>query len=193
MTNTQPIRRLVTVIGVSLLTGCTVPAPPTQRTEAVVAADRLLTLMQTRLELMHDVARWKWNAKQVVADPRREQQLLDRLVQQGWEHGLGSERTRAVFAAQIKAARMIQEADFHRWIEDQHGSFAHVPDLASAQRPRIDAVSSDLLKALAESQPFLDDGSLQPLLQDRAVAILTGDGIDDEVRRVALAPFVSSP
>jgi chorismate mutase len=37
---------------------------------------RLLCVMEKRLALMHDVARWKWKAGQPIDDPEREGELL---------------------------------------------------------------------------------------------------------------------
>src|SRR5581483_5614612 len=41
----------------------------------VAALDQVLVLMHSRLALMHDVARAKWNAKRPVTDPDREREL----------------------------------------------------------------------------------------------------------------------
>jgi len=50
--------------------------------------DRLLGLMQQRLTLMHEVARWKWNAGQPVTDAERERELLQSVVECGRGKGV---------------------------------------------------------------------------------------------------------
>src|SRR5262245_30959983 len=50
--------------------------------------DRLLGLMQQRLTLMHEVARWKWNAGQPVTDAEREREVLHSVVERGRGKGL---------------------------------------------------------------------------------------------------------
>jgi chorismate mutase-like protein len=75
--------------------------------------DHLLELMKQRLTLMHDVARWKWNANQPIAAPERE--LLESVVRQGRAKGLDARFVRTFFAAQIEAARSVERADFDHW------------------------------------------------------------------------------
>src|SRR5262249_7834217 len=77
--------------------------------------DRLLRLMEQRLALMHEVARWKWNAGQPVTDPQREPELLHSVVERGRGKGLDPDLVRPFFAAQLEAARFVQQADFDRW------------------------------------------------------------------------------
>ena len=50
--------------------------------------DRLLGLMQQRLTLMHEVARWKWNAGQPVTDAERERESLHSVVERGRGKGV---------------------------------------------------------------------------------------------------------
>jgi len=116
-------------LGVILLflAGCGAPPPSPPATpqanlaigedkasEAPPAVEHLLRLMRDRLTLMHDVARSKWNANRPVSDPERERVLLHEMEEKGQEHELAQQFTRAFFAAQIAAARRVQEADFAR-------------------------------------------------------------------------------
>jgi len=64
-----------------------------------VRLEKLLTLMNRRLELMHDVGRWKWNEQKAVSDPQREAELLDSLVEQGEEYDLPADIIRDFFQA----------------------------------------------------------------------------------------------
>jgi chorismate mutase-like protein len=77
--------------------------------------DRLLRFMQQRLTLMHEVARWKWNAGQPITDPQRERELLHSVVERGQGKGLDPELVRSFYSAQMEAARLVQQADFDRW------------------------------------------------------------------------------
>jgi hypothetical protein len=64
----SPLR--VWVVGLLLVPwtagGCRPAQVPDGPGRDLVALDRLLRLMAQRLALMHDVARWKWNARQPV-------------------------------------------------------------------------------------------------------------------------------
>src|SRR4051794_3177508 len=99
---------------VLLLLGLPMPACRQAPTEDR-SLDRLLVLMGQRLEVMHDVARYKWARKSPIEDPARERALLDDVAEGGRRLGLEPETTRSFFAAQIEAAKLIQRADFRRW------------------------------------------------------------------------------
>ena len=162
-----------------LVAGCSDPpsAPPTDAVGPTSAAppevERLLELMGDRLALMHDVARTKWNAKRPVGDPEREQVLLREMEEEWQEHGLALEFTRAFFAAQIAAARRVQEDDLARWRAEGCGPFAGAPDLAALRR-HIDGLNRDLLGALAEARPRLGDASTRDQLLRWAREALAG-------------------
>jgi chorismate mutase len=143
--------------------------------------------MGQRLELMHDVARCKWNAGQPILDAERERALLQSVVAHGRDQGLDPEQVRAFFAGQMAAARLVQEANFERWRADQQAAFADTASLA-ALRQRIDALNRALIDALAEARPGLARPSVQQALPRRAAEILTGNGLDG-VRETAIAPL----
>ncbi len=157
--------------------------------EAVV--DELLDLMGQRLLLMHDVARWKWNAGKPITDERRERELLSDLEQRGLALGLDRPTTRAFMAAQIEAGKLMQEADFKRWREQEQGQFADVRDLAIDLRPAIDRLSAEMLARLAQLAPLIDQDDARATMRDRADRILQGEGIDETVRAAALRSLVA--
>ncbi len=143
------------------------PAPPAPTAASSTAAlDDLLHRMHQRLDLMHMVARVKWNAQAPVHDPQREEVLLRDVVERGRAHHLDAEVTRAFFSAQMEAAKLVQEEDFRRWRAAQQAPFPPVPELAIL-RQRIDALNGELLEALAHTRPFLDTADGQRRLEDR--------------------------
>src|SRR5262249_8221983 len=87
------------------------------------ALDPLLRLMQQRLTLMHEVARWKWTAGQPVTDAERERELFHSVVERGRGKGLDPDLVRSFFAAQLEAARLVQQADFDRWKANKQKPF----------------------------------------------------------------------
>jgi chorismate mutase len=171
-----------------LLTGGCRPtvAPPD-----LSALDRLLSLMGQRLALMHDVARWKWTTGKPIQDPQRERELLQGVVKRGQLRGLDPDLVRAFFAAQMEAARLVQQADFDRWRAEKRGQFKDTPSLATL-RQRIDDLNGELIDALIEVRPLLDGRPLQQALPARAEEILDGDGQAD-VRETAIAPLRRDP
>jgi chorismate mutase len=198
----QPTRPVSFAVVVFVLTGCSPPgpAPVTSHAPTTIAGrsgskpppavGRLLRLMRDRLVLMHDVARTKWNSKRPVGDPEREQALLRKVEAEGRERGLDPPFTRAFFAAQIAAARRVQEADCARWRAEERGPFHDAPGLA-ALRKRIDGLNRELLGILPEARPQLADPGAKEHLKAWAQEILTGEGITDDVRAVAIEPLAA--
>ena len=90
-------------------------------------------------------------------------------------------------AAQLEAARLVQQSDFERWNAIKQEPFADTTTLA-VLRQRIDEVNRELIDALAEICPRLAERIVQQALPQRADDILTGDGLA-EVRETAIAPL----
>jgi chorismate mutase len=156
------------------------------------AADPMEALrdaVAARLLLMDDVARFKWNAKLPITDPRREAALLERSTASAVALGLPEDYARRVLAAQIEASRTIQAALLDRWRKADQGKFRDVPDLATVQRPAIDRATATFLEALAAAQCDLADPDAKALLETpSAVAGQAG------AWAIATAPlFTTSP
>ena len=167
--------------------GCRPAGVPVAPRPDLATLDRLLGLMQQRLTLMHEVARWKWNAGQPVTDAERERELLHSVVERGRGEGLDPDVVRSFFAAQMEAARLVQQADFDRWKAKNQKPSADTKNLA-VLRQRIDQLNSELINALAEVSPWLWGQTVQPALPQRAEEILTGNGLAS-VRETAIAPL----
>jgi chorismate mutase len=190
-TTTRSAAPILVAVASLFLVGCAGAPPATSHASAAPPAlARLLNLMRARLVLMHDVARSKWNADRPVGDSERERALLREMEEQGQRHGLDPEFTSAFFAAQITAARLVQEDDLTRWRDEKRGPFEDAPDLGELRR-RIDGLNRELLDALAEARPRLGDATTQEHLRRWAHDVLTGDGITDDVCSAAIAPLVA--
>jgi chorismate mutase-like protein len=167
--------------------GCQPANEPILPRRDLAELDRLLRLMQQRLTLMHEVARWKWNAGQPVTDPQRERELLHSVVERGRGKGLDPELVRPFFAAQLEAARLVQQADFDRWQANKQEPFADSTSLA-VLRQRIDHLNRELIDALAELRPWLSGQTVQQALPQRAEEIVTGNDLAG-MRETAIAPL----
>jgi chorismate mutase len=190
-----PKRHWLAVVCAGLLftSGCS-PASSSARAtyatpEAEAEVGRLLELMHQRLLIMHDVARWKWNARAPIADPAREQAILEAIVVRSRNHTIDPALARAFFQAQFAAAKQVQEDDFRRWEANRAVTFPDVPDLITQLRPRIDAINDQMLAALATVGPFLDDPKVQRYLAQQNREILRGDGITEPIRDSATEPL----
>jgi chorismate mutase-like protein len=163
------------------------PAVPTADTNADPAVlDALLHSMHQRLDLMHTVARVKWNAQAPILDPEREKALLQDVVARGQSYHLDAEVTRAFFSAQMEAAKLIQEEDFQRWRMARQPPFADLPDLATL-RQQIDVLNRELLAALAPVRLLLDTTEGQKRLDGRVTVLFADYPVP--VRDTALRPL----
>jgi chorismate mutase len=149
--------------------------------------DPLLRLMEQRLVLMHDVARWKWNERKPITDPERERELLQSVVERGRAKGLDPGFVRAFFEAQMEAARLVQQADFDRWKGQDQAQFAETTSL-TVLRQRIDRLNGEMIEVLVEVSPGLSSPFVQQALPRQAEEVLTGDGLA-AVRDTAIAPL----
>lgn len=169
--------------------GCERPRsspPSTPVAPDLAPLDVLVRRMHQRLELMHDVARVKWNTHAPSHDPVREEALLKDVAERGRGHSLDVEFTRAFFAAQMDAAKLIQEDDFRQWRAVNQPPFRDAPDL-STLRKQLDALNADLLAALADARPLLNGDEGQRQLDLRAAPLLAS--FKPQVVETALRPL----
>jgi chorismate mutase len=185
----SPLR--VCVVGLLLVSlaasGCRPANVPISPGRDLADLDRLLRLMEQRLALMHDVAQWKWSEGEPITDPERERELLLSVVERGRAKGLDPDLVRSFFAAQMAAARLVQQADFDRWSAKEQRPFADTTSL-TVLRQRIDQLNRGLIDALVEVSPRLSGPTVQQALPRRAEEILTGNGLAG-VRETAIAPL----
>ena len=109
----------------------------------------LLVLMQKRLDLMHEVARVKWNRNLPVEDIVREQEILTGLVGLGLKEGLDEKWTTRFFQAQFEAAKEVQRNDFTLWTRDGVLEFENVLSLQDL-RLQIDQINQEIISLLGD-------------------------------------------
>ena len=167
--------------------GCRPAELPIAPRSELFHLDRLLRLMEQRLALMHDVARWKWKAGKPIEDPKRESESLQVVVERSRGKGIHPDLVRSFFAAQMAAARLVQQADFDRWKAKEQEPLADTASL-EVLRQRIDQLNGELIDALADVSPWLSGLTVQQALPQRAEEILSGNGLAS-VRDTTIAPL----
>jgi cyclohexadienyl dehydratase len=147
--------------------------------DPALADDRLLELLDTRLELMDEVAAHKWRQDLAIEDPQREAAVLEQAVADALRHGLTPASSRAFFVAQIEAAKSIQRHWFRVWEAD--GEPGPAPDLETVVRPALSRLGDDILAAASRSRP------ISRRAFDAAVAVA---GLDDAARGAVFQALV---
>ncbi|HEV7631731.1 MAG TPA: gamma subclass chorismate mutase AroQ [Steroidobacteraceae bacterium] len=155
------------------------------------ARAQLVQLVDARLAVMPDVARYKWNAKAAIEDLPREQEVLVTLGREAAALGLPPDTTERFLRAQIEASKQMQRELFARWQAQGLGRFAQVPDLARDIRPQLDALTSRLLRALAIYEQ--GRGASPGIVQRGDLGVLTSDGVSPASVEIAVAPLYAPP
>ena len=150
--------------------------------------ESLRALIDARLLLAPDVARFKWNHHLPIEDLPREAQVIAALGRQASELGVPQAWAESFFRAQIEASKTAQNELFQGWDVFKHGQFPDAPDLATVTRPKLDRLTGQLLHALAENWPVLSN----PQQRDdvlRAMHPMQAEDISAKAVAEAIAPL----
>ncbi len=162
--------------------------PWPQGAPAAISLEPLRRLIEERLAVMPDVARYKWNTNSPIEDLLREKIIIDGLKADARALGVPESWAEIFFRAQIDAAKIIQREHFARWKRQGAARFDAAPDLATVIRPRLDAPTPRLLRELAMVWPALAD----PAQRERIIAAMqgmTGGAISAAAAALAVAPL----
>ncbi|MDF0733998.1 chorismate mutase [Pseudomonas entomophila] len=110
----------------------------------------LLASIEQRLDLAEAVALHKWDNRQPVQAPQREQQVLASVRQAAAEYGLSAQRAEAFFSDQIEANKLAQYHLLSQWHRARQAPDRPRRDLASEVRPQLDQLQAQLLRQLAD-------------------------------------------
>jgi len=123
-------------------------------TDDDAAVTRIFDLVAERLSLMPQAAAAKWVSGAPVADPPREQIVLDRAAAEAQAMTLATLPVREFFAQQMHLARDLQLQLHGDWRKTGCGPCSAPPDLA-AFRASIDRINDDLLGSIYVALPAL--------------------------------------
>lgn len=182
MTNRRTFLLTALCLGAALVSGCYAPQA---KQEEPTPLSRLAAGVAARLEIARDVAWSKANSGAPVLDAERERALLAALVKQGEAAGLEASRVEKFFAAQMAASREAQTELIAAWTAGTAKRPETKPlDLRTQIRPRLDALSAELITTLGllrEENAALDRVVLGRMLRQKgfseAVAKLAAGGL----------------
>jgi len=151
--------------------------------------ETLRGLIDRRLMLAPDVARYKWNHHAPIEDLARENELIARLGREATALGLPRAWTEDFFRAQIQASKTVQTELFEGWEVFKHDRFPDEVDLATVTRPELDRVTDGMLHALADDWTLLQD----PHRRDdvaHALRPMQAENLSAKAVDQALAPLI---
>jgi len=151
----------------------------------------LLELMHRRLELMPQVAAYKWHHDQRVQDPEREALVIAEARREALRYGLVPDSVERLFQVQMEAARAVQGW----WMDEWRAGRAEPPPspyLAGSIRPELLRLGSEIVAAAARTAERGDllaaapgsDGVSEGLPARRVFDL---PGLDDSRRQNLLA------
>lgn len=151
----------------------------------------ILELMNERIALMHDVARWKYNNDVPIADLKREKEILDKLATQKRMALLGTDFMVAFFQAQMDAAKSVQTQLIQHWKKEKRKPFVNVPDLKTELRPQISKLGRHIDNVLWQ-MGGLRRPSLQiaRMIEAESEAILSDELLTPAMRQDMIRPLV---
>jgi cyclohexadienyl dehydratase len=147
-----------------------------QFAEEGARVEQLLTVIDQRLGLMGDVAAYKYQHHAPVADPAREAVVISHAVSLGAPLGLAAAPVQQLFELQVRLAREVETDSEQHW---RTGGFDHVgqvPDLNTEIRPRLDQLTTQLLRALYLAAPALGHADFVARYRASAERLLTSPG-----------------
>ena len=101
-----------------------------------------------RLNLMKEVASYKWVHEIPIESKEREEKVLMSSIKSGLEHRIKTESVTSIFVAQFEAAKEIQRCWHRNW--EREGPPAYSTDLMENIRPRIENIGRKIIQLLPE-------------------------------------------
>lgn len=121
--------------------------------------------MAARLALMADVAAYKWLHDLPIADPAREAELTEKTVGRAMAEGLDAAYARKLVEGQMMAAKTVQSRLFAAWKAGTVPVPVAAPDLATSLRPKISALTAQLVVAVKDADAAFANCAVQQSLR----------------------------
>src|SRR3954464_11111207 len=179
----------ICVLGWMVVTATAAPAPAPEPARFMTEdgeVERIFELADQRLAVMPAVAAVKWQTKAPIYDPPRESAVIQRAADLGAPMGLAGDPVKHLFELQARLAREVQTGLHEEW--KAHGfSYAEPVTTLAALRPRLDELTTEILRAVYLAASVLKRGDFETGYADRAQTDLQTKGWTDQNRHELLA------
>lgn len=157
------------------------------------ALDTVGSLVLRRLVLADPVAASKWSSGKPIADPAREQAVVDQAVSLAQQQGVDPELVIRVVRAQITASKVVQRGLVDRWTHDPRSAPTTAPDLSTI-RPELDAIDTELVAAIGAVQTEAQDPRCAHVVDAERKRLAVGlDSLHRKGIHVAWSGFCTAP
>ncbi len=141
--------------------------------------ETLFILMQERLALMHDLARYKWNHE------LNDQTLSGELFSEQKD----AQSLKPFLSAQNTAAMEVQKQDFDLFKKEGIEKFESVKDFKSEILPELQELDKKILSSAEVLLTFTQSESLPEFLKDVSFNSFKQEGIERSVYDIAVSPL----
>lgn len=145
----------------------------------IVELETLFVLMQERMSIMHDLARYKWN--QGISEKTLDQEKLTSKT--------SNKEVVDFLEAQNKAAEKIVKDDFALFRNEEVVAFEVVKDYNSTILPQLENVNQKMVETVQELLTHTQNESLPNFLKDISFNSFKNEGIDRSVYDIAVEPL----
>ena len=119
------------------------------------AVSRILDVADQRLALMPGVAATKWQTHAPIAAPERERVVIAHSGELALPLGLAAQPVERIFEIQVRLAREWEENLTRQWQAKGFDYTGPIPDLSKELRPRLDTITTEMLRTLYLAAPAL--------------------------------------
>ena len=126
--------------------------------------DKLLQLVDQRLQVMNDVALYKFAHGIAVENVKREEVVLASAIANAGKHNLQPASVDAFFRLQIKLAKQVQTGWMNKWQAQGKSPKTvaeNIPDLKTDIRPKLISLGESMVKQFVLALPELHDEAQQ--------------------------------
>ena len=165
--------------------------PPLQASNSELG--ELLDLVDERLQLMKDVAAYKFVNNIEIENSQREALVLRRAMLSARQLGLEPEAVEAFFRVQILQAKVVQNGWVERWRAANEDPFSDtaVLDLSAEIRPKLIDLGEQIVQQLPLALPELHDNNQFENNLGQVERAISSGFISKEMQRQLLQALVS--
>ena len=174
-----------------LLALCFIVIPPLQASNSELG--ELLGLVDERLQLMKDVAAYKFANDIEIENSQREALVHRRAMLSARQVGLEPAAVEAFFRVQIQQAKVVQKGWIERWRALNEYPFPDtaVPDLSAEIRPKLIDLGERIVQQLPLALPELHDHNQFENNLRQVERVISSSFISKEMQRQLLQALVS--
>ncbi|MCH9626546.1 MAG: hypothetical protein S4CHLAM2_01680 [Chlamydiales bacterium] len=146
------------------------PQQAIERLEQLMQLDHILLLVQKRLSLFHEVARWKWKHGCPIVDEAQERWMREFAVKKAIQEGISCSWALEFVHAQMKAAARLQECDFDYW--EANGFDGQTSELKPELQPYLMELTEMIFEKIGAINPNFKHLRITKPLPQRVFDIL---------------------